>query len=668
MSMYQASLPAGLSLEEFQAERRRVVEDLGAEGLWCYAVTPPIDTSWPAAQQVAAMLEHARLVACNNAMARMYGYRRADDILGIRLADVFVSMDPKNLALLEAFISSGYRLNQAESHEVDREGNPLWFLNSMVGILEGKHLLRAWGTQLDITPARRMQGAASVKSHLLRLVLDHLDQIVFLKDAQFRYQVANRRHLELLGLKDEAELLGKTDFDLHPSHLAAKYRADDEVVLLQGRRVELEEAAELRGQPRVIKVVKSPIHDAFGRVTSILGSATDVTAQRTLEARLRHAQMLDAIGQLAGGVANDFNNMLTAILGHLDLVLRQMPPVDPLRSALELAEQAALRAADLVRKLLSFSRRLPLRLEPLDLSRFLREMAGELQRLGEPKHPVVLEMPPDLWSIRGDGSQLRQVLLNLAANAREAMPGGGAIRLEAANVHIGEDEFRDKPHARPGDFVRLRVIDTGVGIPAEVRHRIFEPFFTTKPASEHALGLGLAMVYGIIERHSGWIEFASEAGQGTTFTIHLPREQAPVAAQPERPAPVQGSETILFVEDEEIVRRLGSSILTRYGYRVITANDGLEALELYQQQREEIDLVIMDLTMPRLSGRDAYRRLRQIAPEVPVIFTSGQADELYAQARSDPAQGSISKPYRSEELAALVRTVLDRRREEAAAP
>lgn len=667
MTMHQASLPPGLTLEDFQSERRRVVEDLGSEGLWCYALTPPIDTSWPAAQQVAAMLENARLVACNDAMARIYGYRRADDIIGIRLADVFVSMDPKNLALLEAFVSSGYRLNQVESHEVDREGNPVWFLNSMVGILEGKHLLRTWGTQLDITVARRLQETTGVRANQLKQVLDHLDQVVFLKDTQFRYQVANRRHLEMLGVKEE-ELLGKTDFDLHPSYMAEKYRADDEVVLQQGRRVELEEPAELRGQSRVFKVVKAPLHDSFGRVIGILGSAIDVTAQRTLEAQLRHAQMLDAIGQLAGGVANDFNNMLTAILGHLDLVLRQMPPMDPLRSALELAEQAALRAADLVRKLLSFSRRLPLRLEPLDLSRFLREMVGELQRLGEPKHHVVLEAPPDLWSIRGDGSQLRQVLLNLAANAREAMPAGGTIRVEAANVQIGDDEFREKPHARPGEFVRLRVCDSGSGIPPEVRHRIFEPFFTTKPAAEHALGLGLAMVYGIVERHTGWIEFTSEAGQGTTFTVHLPREQAPVAPQPEVPAAVQGSETILFVEDEDIVRRLGSSILTRYGYRVITANDGLEALEVFQQQRTEIDLVIMDLSMPRLSGRDAYRRLRQLAPEVPVIFTSGQADELYAQARSDPAQGSISKPYRSEELASLVRTVLDRHSADAASP
>jgi CheY-like chemotaxis protein len=268
--------------------------------------------------------------------------------------------------------------------------------------------------------------------------------------------------------------------------------------------------------------------------------------------------------------------------------------------------------------------------------------------------------------VLGDKTQLRQVVLNLVANARKAIPDGGVIRVEAANVHIDEHEFRGKPNARPGDFVRIRVIDTGHGIPLKDRHQIFKPFFTTKRTSQHALGLGLAMSYGIIERHSGWIEFTSEENRGTTFTFFLRREQAP-PPKPEQPAALQGTETILIVEDEDTVRKLGSSILTRYGYRVMTAVDGQEALEVYLKHRREIDLIILDLSMPRLSGRDTYRRLRQLSATVPIVFTSGQVDELYAQAQADPAQGCISKPYRPEELAALVRRVLDRQREGAEA-
>ena len=667
MEVNLAHLPAGLTPVEFQAERRRVVNDLSAEGAWCFAFEPPVETSWPVAQQVAHIIEHGRLLACNDAMARMYGYRRASEILGERIMDLLDSMDPKNVAQFEALVAAGYRLNEMETHEIDREGNAVWFLNSVVGILDDGRLVRCWGTQLDVTAGKRLEEKSQALHFRYKQVLDHFDHSVFLKDSQFRFQVVNRKHLEMLGLKEE-QVLGKTDFDFYPSHLAERYRADDELVLYQGRRMELEEPAELKGELRTIKVVKVPVYDHLGRTIAILGSAWDVTMQRALESQLRHAQMLDSIGQLAGGVANDFNNMLTAILGHLDLVLRQFPPADPLRSALELSEQAALRAADLVRKLLSFSRRMPLRLEPLDLLRFLRELAGELQRLGEPKHLLTFEAPPDLWSIRADGGQLRQVLLNLAANGREAMSEGGTLELIAENCHIDADDFRGKPLTRRGDFVCLRVIDAGPGIPVEIRHRLFEPFFTTKPAAEHALGLGLAMAYGIVERHSGWIEFASEVGKGTTFSIYLPREQAPVPALAEPPAGVQGSETILFVEDEDIVRRLGSSILTRYGYRVITASDGMEALDIFQRRRDDIDLVILDLTMPQLSGRDTYRRLRRLDPAVPVIFTSGQADELYAQAKDDPAQGCIGKPYRSEELAALVRAALDRSREEPPLP
>lgn len=663
MSVHHKLLPPNLTLEEFQAERRRVIEDLAAEGVWCFLIDPPIDTSWPATQQVSALIEHARVVACNDAMARMHGYRRGDELLGTRLSDILVSTDARNLTLLETFVSSGYRLGQVETHEINRQGESVWFLNSMVGILEAKCLLRVWGTQLDVTATKRLHEDAIARAHKLKQVLDHLDQVIFLKDAQYRYQLVNRRFLEIVGLKEEA-VLGKTDFDIHPQHLAEQYRADDGLVLHQGRRVELEEQAQLRGQTHVLKVVKLPVADTFGRVTGILGSAVDVTAQRALESQLRHAQMLDAIGQLAGGVANDFNNMLTAILGNLDLVLRQIPPNEALRASLKEAEQAALRAADLVRKLLSFSRRQPLQLEPLDCTRFLKEVSSELQLLSGPTYQILLEAPTDLWTIRGDKTHLRQVLLNLVANAREAMPQGGVIRLEATNVHINDHEFRGKPHARPGDFVRIRVIDTGRGIPDEVRHRIFEPFITTKTSSEHALGLGLAMSYGIIERHSGWIEFTTEKNQGTTFTFFLPREQAPVPPQPEQPTALQGSETILFVEDEEIVRRLGTSILTRYGYRVIPAVDGQEALEVFLKHRRGIDLIILDLSMPRLSGRETYRRLRQLSATVPVVFTSGQADELYAQAEADPAQGCISKPYRAEELAALVRRVLDHHREE----
>jgi PAS domain S-box-containing protein len=490
-----------------------------------------------------------------------------------------------------------------------------------------------------------------------RSVIENLEQNVFLKDRDFRFVVANGPFCAGLG-RPEGEILGKTDFDFYPAELAAKYRADDTRVLADGRRLEVEEENLEGGRPRVVRVVKTPVKDDKGRAVGVLGIFWDVTEQRALEAQLRQAQKIEAVGRLAGGVAHDFNNLLTVILGNTALVLSRLGPDDPHRELLVAVEKAGTRAAQLTRQLLGFSRRAPLRAEPVALTVCVQETIHLLRRAIDPRVTLEVDMAPDLWPVPADPTLMAQALLNLCLNARDAMPEGGRLWLRAKNVELGPDATRLHREERAGRFVRLSVEDAGGGIPPEVRPHIFEPFFTTKGPGA-GTGLGLAMVFGIVKQHQGWIDCQSEVGHGTRFDIYLPC-QGSAAGPAAAPAPARGTETILLADDEPMIRTLGRRILERCGYQVLLAEDGEQAVEAYVRDRGRIDLVILDLTMPRLSGRDAFRRLREIDPAVGVLFASGYSADS-GDEELGRGLGFVGKPYRPDDLAHTVRTALDRR-------
>ncbi len=396
-----------------------------------------------------------------------------------------------------------------------------------------------------------------------------------------------------------------------------------------------------------------------------LAMVEDITERKGLEEQLRQAQKMEAVGQLAGGIAHDFNNLLTAILGNVSLLLAAVPDHEPNRDLLRDIERAASRATELTGQLLGFSRQTMLRLEPTNINTVIRETVAILRWTIDPRISVVVETDPALWPVQADPGQMNQVLMNLCLNARDAMPKGGRLTLEAANVVIDEAWARKHLDARPGEFVRLRVSDTGHGIPPEIRSRIFDPFFTTKEPGK-GTGLGLAMVFGILKQHQGWIDCQSEVDHGTAFDIYMPRsaqEAQRVAEAPSVPAtPGGGNETILLVDDEAIIRNLGRTILQRYGYRVLLAEDGLDAVEQYRRHVDPIDLVILDLTMPRLSGRDTLRQLLQMDPSVRVLFSSGYSAEQLAAPDREGVLGFVNKPYRPQELAQSVRAVLDQAR------
>ena len=411
-----------------------------------------------------------------------------------------------------------------------------------------------------------------------------------------------------------------------------------------------------------------PIRDAEGEVYRLAGVAQDITGRKQLEEALHQSRKLEAVGRLAGGVAHDFNNVLTTIQGNVRLLLDEMEPDDPRRHELEEVDTAARRAVDLTRQLLAFSRKQAMRFTVLDLNEVVRSTTRMLRRLIGEDIELETDLTPRLEPVRADRSQMEQVLVNLAANARDAMPDGGTLRITTRNVpapnQLPAEEF-GLPDER--EFVLLKVTDTGVGLDDEVRDRIFEPFFTTKELGK-GTGLGLASVYGVVKQTGGYIWVSGSPGGGTTFQIYLPcaeveesEEASAVDSGNGAEGPFSGSETVLLVEDEDGVRAVARRSLERYGYRVLEAEDGAEALQVFERNRDEVDLLLTDVVMPRLNGPDLCELLRNSHPSLPVLYMSGyparDGERTPFDVGSEPI---VQKPFTAEGLAREVRTALDR--------
>ena len=390
--------------------------------------------------------------------------------------------------------------------------------------------------------------------------------------------------------------------------------------------------------------------------------ALDTTEQRTLKENFAQSQKMQAIGQLAGGVAHDFNNVLTAIIGYSDLLLANHRPTDPSFQDIMQIKQNANRAAGLVRQLLAFSRRQTLRPQVLQLGDVMSDLQMLMRRLVGEKIELDLRHGRDLWLVKADLNQFEQVIINLVVNARDAMPSGGTITLRTRNVPAAECGAFKEDVLLPGDYVAIAVEDNGTGIPPEVRGKIFEPFFTTKEVGK-GTGLGLSMVYGIVKQTEGYVFCDSEVGRGTTFTILLPRHMAGEADEPvkkEVAKPVAdstGHGTILLVEDEEAVRAFGARALAARGYTVLEADSGLEALEVVERNAGKIDLVVSDVVMPEMDGPTMFGELRKRGIKAKVIFVSGYAEDAFAKNLPEGEDfGFLPKPFSLKQLIEAVKS------------
>jgi len=413
------------------------------------------------------------------------------------------------------------------------------------------------------------------------------------------------------------------------------------------------------GRERWVLLMGKAVHEAPGETADIIGGVIDITRQKDSEAQQRRAQKLEAIGQLAGGVAHDFNNLLVAIMGNMQLAQRASTP-ERQRGYVDDALEASQRAADLTRQLLAFARRQQIQMTPLAVHGLLADTVKLLQRLLPESIEIALLCAPGAPHVLGDRGQIEQVITNLCINARDAMPRGGRLVLQTALVEPDATLSERHTSVRAGRYVVISVSDTGVGIPPHVLDRVFDPFFTTK---EQGTGLGLATAYGIVEQHGGFLQVDSELDRGTTFRVYLPVAAADAREVPARrpPPALGGTETVLVAEDEPLVRAVVVRFLIDAGYRVLEAEDGARAIELFAAEPDTVKLVLLDSVMPRKSGSEAAAAIRELRPQIPVIVTSGYSNAL----ASGGAAGVtlVPKPYEPDTLLRAIREALDRSKE-----
>jgi PAS domain S-box-containing protein len=404
----------------------------------------------------------------------------------------------------------------------------------------------------------------------------------------------------------------------------------------------------------------SPVRDADGKIVNYVAVKRDITEHLQLTRQLVQAQRMEAIGTLAGGIAHDFNNLLTVILGFSELLLIGKDERDPSYADLQKVNLAARNGADLVQRILAFSRKKEMNPKPLDLNHEIEQVKKLLTRIVPKMIDIDLVLSDELQPVNADPVQIEQVLMNLAVNARDAMPDGGKLTIETKNAVLDDEYCRTHLEAKPGYYVLLSVSDTGQGMDRQTLNHIFEPFFTTKEKGR-GTGLGLSMVYGIVKQHQGQITCYSELGYGTTFRIYLPAIDSETKSEPltSKSGLMLGSETVLLVDDEEMIRGLGKRILERFGYTVLTATNGREALDVFEKQRTRIDLVILDLIMPEMGGRQCLDALLKLDPNVKVLIASGYSDTGQTGDMTETAaKGFVSKPYQMKQMLEAVRKAL----------
>jgi PAS domain S-box-containing protein len=545
------------------------------------------------------------------------------------------------------------------------------FTPGMIAFLE-----RAAANLAIAIEQRTTQAALQESERRHRLISENTGDIIWTLDiASKRLTYISRSVERLLGRSVEEALALPTAEVLTPESYAgmeatfpgraAALASGDESARVRTDRLKLRRKD---GTLLSTEVVNTLITDDEGQVREILGVTRDITErlraeeERTrLEEQLRQAQKLESVGRLAGGVAHDFNNLLTVINGYSDLLMARLSVGDPLRDSLNEIRKAGTKASALTQQLLAFSRKQVIQPRPLNLNQLITETRDMLQRMVGEDVELVAKLDPALGQVMADHGQFHQVLMNLVVNARDAMPGGGRLLIETANVELDQPYAATHPETTPGAHVMLAVTDTGVGMDEATRHQIFEPFFTTKGEGK-GTGLGLSTVYGIVRQCGGSIWVYSELGHGATFKIYLPRLKSPAGIQEhsvKAHLSLRGSETVLVVEDQDDVRSLTVEVLRSHGYRILEAPTGGDALLLVERNPGPIHLMLTDVVMPRMTGRELAERLRPQRPQMQVLYMSGYTENAITQHGAlDPGVNYLSKPFTPNELAMKVREVL----------
>jgi len=539
-----------------------------------------------------------------------------------------------------------------------KDGTVFDVLLSSSSILTGDLSQGMVFTAMDITERKR------VEQHLKRLVaaVESAQEAIMVTDREGAIVYVNPMFEDITGYSQQ-EVLGENPRILKSGKHGRGFYEEMWSALLagevwRGRLINRRKDGTLYQETATI----SSVRDESGQIVNYVAVKRDITEEVMLQQQLLHAQKMEAIGTLAGGVAHDFNNLLQAILGYSDLLLMKKGWEELDRKKLEVIQHAARDGADLVARILTFSRKVGPKVRPLDLNQEILKAEPLLRRTLPRMIEIRLMLAEAVQVIDADPAQLEQVLLNLATNAQHAMPDGGQLIIETSNVSLSDEYLRTHLKAKRGKYVLLTVSDTGVGMEPEILGRIFEPFFTTK-ANGEGTGLGLSMVHGIVSQHGGYIRCYSEAGIGTSFKIYFPVSASDLISDLTwtREMPAFGTETILLVDDDDSVREVARQMIEVGGYKVLTARSGEEALEVYNSRREEISLIILDLIMPGMGGKRCLELLLEIDPDVRVLVATGYSSNgVLIERETGGARGVISKPYDAKDILAAIRKVLDK--------
>lgn len=602
------------------------------------------------------------------AILRILGYG-SDEMLG----DPFFNyVHPDDLAVMqgrlaEALERPGQKVNY-ETRFRSKSGEWRVLRGTGVNLLDDAAIGGIVANSQDVTEIVRAERALRESDiQYRRLVELSPDVVIVHRNEKVVY--INSAGVELIGAESPEQVTGSSIFDLlHPDSWDVARRRAAVIQEMGGSTAPVEiKFIHMDGTTRHGEEIASPV--VFEGEASILAIVRDLTQRRAAaealaqsEVQLRQAQKMEAVGQLTGGIAHDFNNLMNAILGNTHFVLADLPPDSPMREDVAEIANAATRAASLTKQLLAFSRQQVLQPEVVDLNRIVSEMGRMLERLLGESIELTMHLHQDLDPVEVDPTQMHQVMLNLCVNARDAMPGGGKLTIETQNIKLDETHTsaRGYPIA-PGSYAMLAVSDTGEGIPHDIQERIFDPFFTTKEVGQ-GTGLGLSTVYGIVKQSGGYIWLYSEEGIGTTFKIYLPRAETGTPKEPVRdelPVPLPRNRTVLVVEDEQAVRRTACKTLERAGYRILQAAAPEEALRIFQQNADDIDLFLTDVVMPQMSGSELAERIRRIRPEIPILFMSGYTDEaVIRHGELAPNADFLQKPFSPAVLSRTIERML----------
>jgi len=598
------------------------------------------------------------LLACNAAFARILGFASVADAVGSSMSGLYDKASDR-----ERFVASVREQGRLEHHRARlrrRDGGLIEVIETVVGEFgRDGALIELRGFLLDVTASVEAELALLARERQFRSVFfDAADAMLILDDDRVVLE-ANPSACALFGVRADAISGESLDTLLVGGDAGEWSTAWPELMALGEARREHRVRARATGAGGIRTVECSYRARVHGQ--RHLCIARDVTDRRLFEERLVQAEKIESVGRLAGGIAHDFNNLLTAILGYAELLLTRRGEDDPDRTDLEEIQRAGQRAAALTQQLLAFSRKQVLQPKDVDLNQTVAGLQSMLARLIREDISLTCGLAPAPAVVRIDPTQIEQVILNLVLNARDALPAGGEIRLEVSLVPRPLVEMPPDLAPSACDFVRLRVVDNGVGIPPEARAHLFEPFFTTKDVGK-GTGLGLASVYGIVRQSNGFITVESEPGAGSVFTMHFPvaprgehASEPPAAVVPPGPA----CETVLLVEDEDSVRAIISAVLRRQGYNVIEASGGKVACEMFAQ-RSDVDLLLTDVVMPDMNGPALAQRLIGVRPELRVLFISGYADMLTLPSGENPNVGFLGKPFLASVLTARVAQMLNR--------